>query len=223
MNTKLKNSYELSIVKNSPDSLHDVAWTRHILIEIIAPFAHRFKNKLEWFWFCRCYPQKKSKSSPPDRHILLRFNAKNKSLKSIKLYLEKLIKKANCGTDGIKSYSVLADLASQRFAPKNLSKKKKIERAQLITTFFCSLSRVVLSCLYKNHDGKHDIEHCPHRLHNSGLMLESMLHLFCNITSISTDVFVLKKKSAIDIVGPWDLKNSVKNGWKIKEKKLVRF
>ncbi|MFH1381246.1 MAG: hypothetical protein ABIH57_03650 [Candidatus Omnitrophota bacterium] len=223
MNAKLKNSYELSIFCKAPDSLNDTAWARHILLEVVAPFTDRFKDKLEWFWFCRCYPQKKSYRRPSGRHVMLRFNAKGKSLKSIKAYLEKLIKKADCLTYGVKSYSVLGDLASQRFSPKSLPKKKKIERAQLITTFFCSLSRVVLSCLYKNHDGTHDIEHCPHELHNSGLMLESMLHLFCNITSISTDIFVVKKKGSLNIVGPWDLKNSLKNGWKVKEKKLVRF
>lgn len=209
----------------------DKDWAERIFGEIILPFTRKFEGKLEWFWFIRLYaphdkdkgncdfdslPEKCFDSKEWHRSVKFRFRLNRDSRKAEK-FLRDRVKKTGCVITDIRSYSVIDDLASSRFAPKRLSPQRKIERAKLITGYFHILSRIVLDSLVKK-NGRWAVEKCLHRFNYFGTIFESLLHLFCIITPVKTAVFSVKKGSEKAITAPMEFVFMSKDGWrKLKE------
>ena len=194
MNIPIDNARETRIFMPFNHPYPDKNWANWVLGEIIKPFTEKFRTHLDWFWFCRCHNHREADSGgcqieklgddffcPDDHHrsIKLRFRINGADpARNIEGGLLDLVKGSDCAITDIRDYAAMEDLASERFAPKDISESKKIERAKLITSFFHISSNIFLHCLTKNDANIWTTESCPHELNYFGTMLDSSHHLF---------------------------------------------
>lgn len=232
INISIDNSKETRIFMPFIEPFCDEDWAERILGEIIVPFVSQYERQLEWFWFSRYYCHREVDSGSCDiekllkecfnsddchRSLRFRFRISDTNPKPIEQALEDRIKKAKCVITDIRDYPVINDLASERFAPRGLSIERKINRAKLITNLYYSISKIVLDCLVKDKDGKWKIEECPNNNNYFGTIFESLHHLFCNITSVKTAVWIFEKDDETVIAGPMNYGYYTENKWQLKE------
>jgi hypothetical protein len=84
-------------------------------------------------------------------------------------------------------YDWLGDLGGQRFLQNNKREVKKAERAQLVFDYLHSVSRLFVDSLsHSDHHGYFFQEQNTDLNNPYGSIFESLHHLFCNMTDVTT-------------------------------------
>jgi hypothetical protein len=114
-----------------------------------------------------------------------------------------LIEQTGYRISDFRDYDPVADTGSNRFlGTENRQPGRAQQRAHLLISFYCNVSRLVMDALVGPDDaGRFRLETNDDRLQNPrGSTFQSILHLFCNITNVPTDVLVFHKPS-MNLVG----------------------
>ena len=101
------------------------------------------------------------------------------------------------------SYDHIADTGNNRFlGTENRQPGRAKQRAILVTHFFMAVSQLLIDALVgPNEQGRYQLESNDDQLQNPrGSTFQSLLHLFCNITSVPTDVYVFHK-AGLNLLG----------------------
>lgn len=210
------------IFVRSDEPLED--WAETLVGRVFGPISKEFGEDFEWFWFSRygstvggdsadCdisrIPDEYKKELQPGvgpfhRSMRFRFCASDAAkCAEIEERARELIRKyAYCVSD-FRDYDHVADTGGYRFLGiENRQSGRAEERAELTVKFYWSVSRLVVDALVgPDLNARFHFETSDDRNNNPrGSTFQSLLHLFCNITNVPTDVYVYRK-SEISLLG----------------------
>ena len=190
-------------------------WAETLIGRIFRPLSDDFSDVLEWFWFSRyvspadesgnCdielipteYKQPLQVGGEPlHRSIRFRFKIADDQQEAFEQRASELIEQGTyCITD-FRNYDYVTDTGSNRFlGVENRQPGRAEQRAELAVNFYWGVSRLVIDALVgPNENGRFKLETNDDLQQNPrGSTFQSLLHLFCNITSVPTDVCVFHK------------------------------
>jgi hypothetical protein len=188
-------------------------WAETLIGRVFRPLAMEFADALNWFWFSR-YVQEVSDSgdcdislipeeykSPLDhsgvahhRSMRLRFDIHDPAqCSAFEQRANELIVAGGYRITDFREYDYVADTGSHRFlGVDNRQPGRSAQRAGLAVAFYCAISRLVVDAIVGPDDhGRFRMETNDDLMQNPRRStFQSFLHLFCNITSVPTDVYV---------------------------------
>lgn len=146
--------------------------------EHVMPCAQHF----HWFWFSRY-------GGIGTWEVRLRF-ATN-AFPAVEAHYDHLVATFAHGADGCGDYNYVGDLGGQRFLGQNASNPDQAVRAGLVYDFLSATARLFLASLVQapNGEWRHGQETLSQL--NRETSLESVHHLFCNMTGTPTWAAVL--------------------------------
>jgi len=197
-------------------------WAETLIGRVFRPVIAEFEDALEWFWFSR-YVQPTDDSGdcdiqlipeeykgPPGpggavvhRSMRLRFNVAAGRQCAFEQRATELINRGGYRISDFRDYDFVTDTGSNRFLGLESRQPGRAEqRAELTVGFYWITSKLVMDALVgPNERGRFQLETSDDTIQNPrGSTFQSLLHLFCNITSVPTDVYVWLKPS-MNLVG----------------------
>jgi hypothetical protein len=199
-----------------PSSDIDSDWAETLIGRVFRPVSVEFEAALEWFWFSRYgSPAEESadcdiKLIPEDykhggfhRSMRFRFSVADEVQSDFERRVAKLVSEGGYRISDFRDYNFVADTGSNRFLGlENRQPGREQQRAKLTTTFYWITSRLVIDSLVgPDERGRFRMERNDDTLQNPrNSTFQSVLHLFCNITSVPTDVYVWQKPS-MNLIG----------------------
>jgi hypothetical protein len=193
-------------------------WAETLVGRVFRPLTEEFENSLEWFWFSR-YGSEASESGDCDislipddykrplqpegggfhRSMRFRFNVADQSGCAVfEQRALSLISEGGYRVSDFRAYDFVSDTGNNRFlGVENRQPGRAQQRAALTTKFYWVTSKLVIDALVGPDDsGRFRLETNDDAGNNPrGSTFQSLLHLFCNITNVPTDVRVLHKSS----------------------------
>lgn len=205
-----------------PASEPDLDWAETLAGRVIRPLVTEFASQLDWFWFSRygalvedsgdCdiadIPEEyKQALAPgaPRRHRSLRFRyaVKDVAQPAFEQRAGQLIATQGYRISDFRPYDPVADVASNRFlGTENRQPGKGEHRAMLVTQFYMATCQLVIDALVgPDERGRYRLETNDNLEQNPrASTFQSLLHLFCNITHVPTDVYVFQKNGS-NVIG----------------------
>jgi hypothetical protein len=191
-------------------------WAETLVGRVFRPLTSEFANVLNWFWFSRYVSSDSADcdiSLVPDeykpldssgvmfhRSMRLRFNIDDpQACSAFERRSRELIDAGGYRISDFRDYDYVADTGSNRFlGVENRQPRRSEQRAILASSFYCSISKLVVDAVVgPDGNGRFRMETSDDLLQNPrGSTFQSFLHLFCNITSVPTDVYIYRKSSA---------------------------
>ncbi len=202
---------------NEPDD-----WAETLIGRLFRPLTEEFSADLAWFWFSRYRlpavesgdcdigripPEYKAPIQGEDvashRSMRFRYAIADESHARFEERIQQgVLAHGYCISD-CRPYDDVADTGGRRFlgVENNLSGRAQ-QRAQLVTQFYMLTSRLVIDALVgPDKEGRYRLETNEDTLQNpAGSTFQSLLHLFCNITDVPTDVYIFRKEG-LNILG----------------------
>jgi hypothetical protein len=191
-------------------------WAETLIGKIFQPLTTEFVDALIWFWFSR-YVQSADDSGdceiskiadefkqplspsggPVHRSLRLRFNIDDQlKCTAFEQRATELIGTGGYRITDFRDYDQVADTGSNRFlGVENRQSRRAEQRAKLTTSFYFSISKLVIDALVgPDEHGRFRMEtNDDSRENPRGSTFQSLLHLFCNITQVPTDVYIYQK------------------------------
>ncbi|MBI3848797.1 MAG: hypothetical protein HY298_00690 [Verrucomicrobia bacterium] len=146
--------------------------------ENVLPIA----NALHWFWFSRY-------GKVGDWKIKFRFATNSHN--AIEQHVTHLTSSFAHGADGCGDYDYVGDLGGDRFLGQDARNRSRTARADLVYDFLTSSARLFLASIVREADGRWRHEQETKSTMNRQTSLESVHHLFCNLTGTPTWAAVL--------------------------------
>ena len=197
-------------------------WAETMIGRLFHPLTAEFAEYLDWFWFSRygstaensedcdiaLIPTEYTRpleTGGPEIHRSMRFRyaIKDERQESFEQRARQLITEQGYCVSDFRSYDFVGDTGNDRFlGNENRLPGRAQQRALLVTQFYMAISRLMIDALVgPDQDGRYRIETNDDELQNpAGSTFQSLLHLFCNITSVPTDVYVFRKEG-LNILG----------------------
>lgn len=197
-------------------------WAETIIGRVFRPLITEFRESLQWFWFSRygapaddsgdCniaqIPANYKQPLQPGgdgfhRSMRFRFSIDDERQEAFEQRGQELINAGGYCISDFRPYDYVADTGNHRFlGTENRHAGRSEQRAVLVTHFFSDISRLVIDALVgPNDQNRYQLESNDDQLQNQrGSTFQSLLHLFCNITNVPTDVHVFHK-TALSIIG----------------------
>jgi len=198
-------------------------WAETLIGRVFRPLTTEFADALNWFWFSR-YKQEASDSGdcdislvpdeykqpldssrvPYHRSLRLRFNIGDpQKCSAFEQRAREVINAGGYHISDFRDYDYVTDTGGNRFLGiENRHPGRAEQRAILVTNLYCTISKLVVDAIVGPNDKgrfrmetNDDLGQNPRRS-----TFQSLLHLFCNITNVPTDVYVYHKLS-MSLVG----------------------
>jgi hypothetical protein len=152
------------------------------LLSFAGQFILPFSEYFHWFWFSRY-------GSTGAWEVRFRFSTED--FPAVEPHFDYLKTSFAHGADGCGDYDYEGDLGGQRFLGEDAPDQDKAVRAGLVYDFLTSAARLTLASLVDAHNGRWRLEHETRSKLNRETSLESMHHLFCNMTCVPTWAAIL--------------------------------
>ena len=201
----------------APSDEPSTDWAETLIGRVFRPLVGEFDGALEWFWFSR-YGAPAEDSGDCDiqlipeqykqplelggvrwhRSMRFRFNVAVDQQLAFEQRALDLIGQGGYRISDFRDYDFIGDTGNGRFlGVENRQPGRADQRAGLIVRFYWITSKLVLDALVgPDEHGRFRIETSDDLVQNPrGSTFQSLLHLFCNITSAPTDVYILLKPS----------------------------
>lgn len=205
-----------------PSSEPDAGWAETLIGKVFRPLTAEFAAQLDWFWFSR-YGSTVTDSGDCDvaripaeyklplqpgadashRSMRFRFSIADDQQAAFERRALQVILEQGYRVSDFRPYDFVADTGNKRFlGNENRQPGRAEQRALLVTQFYAATSRLVIDALVgPNEDGRYRMETNDDLQQNPrGSTFQSLLHLFCNITSTPTDVYVFQK-AGLNVLG----------------------
>lgn len=200
-------------------------WVEQILGAVVRPLQQRYTSDIRWLWATRYVGSYDAKAPPGGyalpqeyhsdghyRFLLFRMSLTDAWRREAREEGLKLAAQAGCFTNptGWTEYDVVMNLGSVRFVTRAAATSVRVERARLIAAFVDATVRLVLAALEQDADGKWTSEltgfigENPH-----GSFLESVHHIFCNLTGVPTAVLLRRHQDDLHVGTHWMQPRSV--------------
>jgi len=187
-------------------------WAETLIGRVFRVVTTEFADSLQWFWFSR-YGSPAEDSSDCDialipaeykqpiqaggggfhRSMRFRFSIADHRQADFEQRARELINNHAYRISDFRSYDFIADTGNNRFlGNENRQPGRREQRALFAINFYMAISRLVIDALVgpNDHD-RYRLESNDDQLQNPrGSTFQSLLHLFCNITNVPTDVLV---------------------------------
>jgi len=193
-------------------------WAETLIGRVFSPLTKEFADSLEWFWFSRyagpaddsgdcdvsLIPDEykcplEPGSGPVHRSMRFRINIPDHDkATAFETRAIELISERGYRVSDFRDYDFILDTGSNRFlGVENRGLGRGEQRARLAANFYCVTSRLVIDALAgPDENGRFKTETNDDRANNpKGSTFQSLLHLFCNITNVPTEVRVFHKLS----------------------------
>lgn len=193
-------------------------WWETLVGRVFRPLANEFGDSLDWFWFSRYVAPANDSGDcdislipdeykhplvagggPFHRSLRFRFCIPDDDRAAVfEIRGQELIREGGYRISDFRNYEFVRDTGNDRFlGPENRGPGRAEQRAQIVTDFYWAVSRLVLDALVgPDGVGRFRIETNDDLAQNPrGSTFQSLLHLFCNITNVPTDVYVYRKES----------------------------
>lgn len=197
-------------------------WAETLVGRVLRPLTAEFAEPLDWFWFSRygapaddsgdCdiakipvrYKQP-LEAGADDRHRSLRFRfaIADDRLAAFEQRARQLIAAHDYCISDFRPYDCVGDTGSHRFlGVENRQPNRAAQRARLVTQFYLATCRLLIDALVgPDEGGRYRLETNDDAYANPrGSSFQSIHHLFCNITSVPTDVYVFQK-TGLNVIG----------------------
>ena len=188
-------------------------WWDTLIGTVFRPVTEEFEDSLEWFWFSRyacddnldsndCdissipveYKQPLQPGGVPyHRSMRFRFCLANQArLEQFERRAGELIGQRGYRVSDFREYDFVRDTGGDRLLGiENRQAGRAERRAVLTTRFYSAISRFVIDALVgPDEKGRFRMESNDDSNNPNGSTFESLLHLFCNITSVPTRLYV---------------------------------
>ncbi|TXT21539.1 MAG: hypothetical protein FD138_4050 [Planctomycetota bacterium] len=197
-------------------------WAETLIGRVFRPLTTEFAESLHWFWFSRygssaddsgdcdiaqIPAEYKQPVQPGDigyhRSMRFRFSISDDRQPDFERRGQQLINDNGYRISDFRPYDYVGDTGNNRFlGTENRQPGRAEQRAILATNFYAAISRLVIDALVGPDDqGRYRIESNDDQLQNPrGSTFQSLLHLFCNITNVPTDIYVFHK-AALNLIG----------------------
>lgn len=157
-------------------------------------------DRLQLFWFSRY-------GISGNREIKFRFSVEDYD--GVKDKIEAIEKAFEHGADGCGNYDYVADLGNDRFIAPDRKVSHQADRSLLVYQFLTAGARMFVDCLVQDGPGwKHEEETTS--FYNRITPLETIHHLFCNMTNVPTWAAVLLKDGKYEVVSDLDGRTRMK-------------
>lgn len=197
-------------------------WAETLIGRVFRPLTNEFGNVLTWFWFSRygapasdsgdcniaVIPKEYKQPLQPDgepfhRSMRFRFNIQDNLQAEFERRASELIEQGRYCISDFRDYDYVGDTGNNRFlGVENRQPGRAEQRALLATNFYWVSSQLVIDALVgPDENDRYKIESNDDLVQNPrGSTFQSLLHLFCNITNVPTDVYVFHKDS-MNLIG----------------------
>lgn len=190
-------------------------WAETLIGKVFAPLAREFDEALEWFWFSRyvlpandsadcqieAIPDEFKQLLDPGgnalhRSMRFRFSVSGELQEAFERRASELIAAGGYCISDFRPYDSVDDTGSNRFLGlENRGEGRREQRAALITNLYSVIAQLVVDALVgPDEQGRFRFEINDDTLNNPrSSTFQSVLHLFCNITDVPTDVYLFHK------------------------------
>ena len=197
-------------------------WAETLIGRVFRPLTKEFADALGWFWFSR-YADHADDSGDCDvslipddykrpldpggipfhRSMRFRFKVTDGPWEAFEQRAAELIDEGGYRVSDFRDYDFVRDTGSNRFlGVENRQPGRAEQRGILATTFYWITSKLVIDALVgPDAQGRFRMERNDDLAQNPrGSTFQSLLHLYCNITNVPTDVYVYHKAS-MNLIG----------------------
>ena len=197
-------------------------WAETLIGSLLRPLTAEFAAHLDWFWFSRygsaaedsgdcdialipAEYKRPLENGGPEIHRSMRFRyaIADEWQEPFERRARQLVTQQNYCVSDFRAYDFVGDTGNNRLlGNENRLPGRAQQRALLVTQFYMAISRLMIDALVgPDKDGRYRVESNDDELQNpAGSTFQSLLHLFCNITSVPTDVYVFRKEG-LNILG----------------------
>lgn len=181
-------------------------WAETLIGRVIRPLTDSFRDSLAWFWFSRYQSRRDVGDCDYDeipldyvgdahRSLRFRFDIDDDHREAFAELGSRLIAEQSYWISDFRAYDALADTGSERFlGTEHRHADRAALRSTLVNNFYSATSRLVIDTLVgPDEHGRYRLEHSDSPHNPQGSTFQSLLHLFCNITSVPTEVEVRLK------------------------------
>lgn len=197
-------------------------WAETLIGRVFRPLTNEFADVLVWFWFSRygalatdsgdcniavipdeCKQPLQPGGAPFHRSMRFRFNIADDRQAEFERRASELIEQGAYCISDFRDYNYISDTGNNRFlGVENRQPGQAEQCASLATNFYWVISRLVIDALVgPDEHGRFRIETNDDLTQNPrGSTFQSLLHLFCNITNVPTDVYIFHKTS-MNLIG----------------------
>jgi len=184
-------------------------WAETLIGRVFCPLTAEFAGSLLWFWFSR-YGSPADESGDCEiaripveykeggfhRSMRFRFSIDDADQASFERRGQELVSVNGYQVSDFRAYDHVADTGNNRFlGTENRHDGRREQRALFVIHFFMAVSQLIIDALVgPSEQGRFRLESNDDQLQNPrGSTFQSLLHLFCNITNVPTDVYVFHK------------------------------
>jgi hypothetical protein len=177
---------------------------------VIRPLTREFQDALESFWFSRYLSRRDTEDCnfdelPVDyldgahRSLPFRFKIEDARRADFEGAGRDLIARHGYWISDFRDYPAVADTGSNRFLGiENRAAGRAEQRSLLVNNLYHATSRLVIDALVgPDAFGRYRLEESDYPTNPQRSTFQSILHLFCNITAVPTQVEVFSKGTRI--------------------------
>jgi hypothetical protein len=198
-------------------------WWTTLAAKVFRPLTSEFAASLRWFWFSRYGASTNDEEdcditkipadykhpaepggAPFHRSMRFRFDIADDQQQKFKQRLEDLVLQGGYAISDVRDYPrCLEDTGGNRFLGiENRQPGRPEQRSKLVLGFYHITSQFVLDALVgPDGNGRFKLETNDDKANNPrGSTFQSLLHLFCNITEVPTDVWLFRNH-ALNLIG----------------------
>jgi hypothetical protein len=186
-------------------------WAETLIGRVIRPLTNEFKNRLVWFWFSR-YETSHRDLEPCDfdaipveyarpfyRSLRFRLNVPDEFQQGFTQTAERLFNRHRYWISSFREYRAVEDTGRDRFlGVENRLPGRAEQRSLLINNLYFAISQLVIDALVgPDEQDRYRLEHNDAPENPRGSTFQSILHLFCNITNVPTEVKIFVKDGEV--------------------------
>lgn len=205
-----------------PATEPEEGWAETLIGSVFRPLTEEFAEYLDWFWFSRygataedladcdiarvpaeCKRSLDTGGIELERSLRFRYAVANEQQESFEQRALQLIAERGYGISDFRLYDFVGDTGSNRFlGNENRLPGRAQQRAQLVTQLYVAISRLVIDALVgPDKNGRYRVETNDDLVENpNASTFQSLHHLFCNITSVPTELYVFRKEG-LNVLG----------------------
>lgn len=157
--------------------------TEHALETFVGENVMAFQQHFHWFWFSRY-------GGIGAWEVKFRFSTNNFP-GALEAHYNHLVDSFAHGADGCGDYDYVHDLGGQRFIGQDAANADQAIRAGIVYDLLTAGARLLLASLVQEPNGVWRHEHETQSHYNRDTSLETIHHLFCNMTGVPTWAAVL--------------------------------
>ena len=187
-------------------------WAETMIGHVFRLIAEEYAESLRWFWFSRYGTTIDGDSGDCDitlipdeykqpfqaggvgfhRSMRFRFNIDDATQVAFEDRLQQLVIQRGYSISDVRDYDYVSDTGGHRFlGVENRQQGRDVQRAELVTHLYQSISQVVIDCLVgPDLGGRFRVESNDNLQNPNGSTFESIHHLFYNITQVPLSILI---------------------------------